>query len=113
MAKHKNFQFTLQIRESTDIRNYEQLIALVRFIDGVIINQFLYCTTLPSSAKAQDVFNIVTTDLKQHGLSWDSCVGIYIDGASSMVGSMKGLVSVVEKCNPAIVRPHCFYTGKC
>jgi len=91
MAKLKNCQFTLQINESTDISNHAQLIAFARVIDeGVIINQILCCKNLPSTTKGQDVFDILTTHLKKHGLSWDSCVGICTDRAPSMVGSIKG-----------------------
>jgi len=75
IAKLKNCQFTLQINESTDISNHAQFIAFARVIDeGVIINQYLCCKNLPSTTKGQDVFDILTTHLKKHGLSWDSCV---------------------------------------
>jgi len=109
MTKLNNCQFATQIDESTDISNHAQLIAFVRFIDeGVIINQFLCCKNLPSTTKGQDVFDILTTHLKKHGVSLDSCVGICTDGTPSMVGSVKGFVSLVQKRNPTIVRTHCF-----
>jgi len=109
MTKLNNCQFAIQIDESTDISNHAQLIAFVRFIDeGVIINQFLCCKNLPSTTKGQDVFDILTTHLKKHGVSLDSCVGICTDGTPSMVGSVKGFVSLVQKRNPTIVRTHCF-----
>ena len=39
-----------------------------------------------------------------------ACPGIYVrtDGAPSMVGSVKGFESLVEKQNHNIVRTHCF-----
>ena len=67
MAKLKNCQFALQINESTDISNHAQLIAFVRFINEGV--QFLCCKSLPSTTKGQDVFDILTTYLKKHGLS--------------------------------------------
>jgi len=86
MAELKNCQFTRQIDESIDISNHAQLIAFVRFIDeGVIINQFLCCKNLPSTTKDQDVFGILATYLKKHGLSWNSCAGICTDGTPSLV----------------------------
>ena len=45
--------------------------------------------------------------LEKYGLSCDLCVGVCTDGAPSMVGSMKGFTSLVEKQNPNIVRTHC------
>jgi len=69
MAKLKHCQFTLQISESTDISNHAQIIAFARVIyEGMIINQFLCCKNLPSTTKGQDVFDILTTHLKTHGL---------------------------------------------
>ena len=109
MAKLQNCLFAIQVDESTDISNHAQLIAFIRFIDeGTIINQFLCCKKLPTTTKGQDVFDILTTYLEKHGLSWDSCAGICTDGAPSMVGSIKGFASLVQKCNPTIVRTHCF-----
>jgi len=97
MTELNNCQFAIQTDESTDISNHAQLIAFVRFIDeGVIINQFLCCKNLPSTTKGQDVFDILTTYLKKHGLSWDSCAGICTDGAPSMVGSVKGFISCAK-----------------
>jgi len=108
VAKLKNCQFALHIDES-DNSNHAQLIAFARFIDeGVIINQFLCCKNLPSTTKGQDVFDILTTYLKNHGLSLDSCIGIRSDGAPTMVGSIKGFVSLVKKRNPTFVRTQCF-----
>ena len=72
------------------MHNY--LLAFARVIDeGVIINQFLCCKNLPSTIKGQDVFDILTTHRKKHGLSWDSCVGACTDRAPSMEDSIKGL----------------------
>jgi len=58
---------------------------------------------LTSITKGQDAFDILTTYLEKHGLSWDSCVEICTDGAPSMVGSIKGFVSLVEKRNPTVL----------
>ena len=112
MAKLKNCQFTLQINESTDISNQAQLIAFARVIDeGVIINLFLCCKNLPSTTKGQDVFDILTTHIKKHGLFWDSCVGICTDRAPSMVGSIKGLYLSWKNTILLLCELNVFYTG--
>jgi hypothetical protein len=41
-------------------------------------------------------------------MSWENCVGIYTDGAPSMVGSIRGLASLIKKENPDAVTTHCF-----
>ena len=109
ISKFQNSLFALQIDESTDISNHAQLIAFIRVIDeDAIINQFLCCKQLPTTTKCQDIFDEITICLEKYGLSWDLCVGICTDGAPSMVGSVKGFASLVEKQNPNIVRTHCF-----
>ena len=36
------------------------------------------------------------------------CVGICTDGAPSMIGSLKGFVSLVKQKNPSVITTHCF-----
>ncbi len=102
--KLQNSHFALQIDESTDISNKEQLLASIRFIDeDQIVNQFLFCKELRATTKGEDVFNILNNYLDKLQLSWKSCVGIY-----SMVGCVKGLTSFVKKENENIIITHCF-----
>lgn len=109
ISKFQNSLFALQIDESTDISNHAQLIAFIRVIDeDAIINQFLCCKQLPTTTKGQDIFDTITICLEKYGLSWDLFVAICTDGAPSMVGSVKGFASLVEKQNPYIVRTHSF-----
>ena len=42
------------------------------------------------------------------GLAWESCVGICTDGAPSMVGSIKGFVTLAKRANKDIISTHCF-----
>ena len=109
MSKFQKSPFALQIDESTDISNHAQLIAFTRVIDeDAIISRFLCRKQLPTTTKGQDTFDTITICHEEYGLSWDSCVGICIDGTPSMVGCIKGFASLVGKQNPCIVRTHCF-----
>jgi len=110
MAELKNCQFDRQIDESIDISNHAQLIAFVLLIDEGVISKISLLQEFTLHYKDQDVFDILTTYLKKHGLSWNSCVGICIDRAPSLVslGSLKSFVSLREKHNPTIARTHCF-----
>ena len=92
ISKFQKSLFALQIDESTEISNHAQLIAFISVIDeDAIINQFLCCKHLPKTTKDQDIFDTITICLEKYGLSRDSCVGIFADGAPSMVGCVKGL----------------------
>lgn len=101
--------FALQVDESTDITNKAQLIAFIRFInENQITNQFFFCKELSVTTKGEDVFNILNDYLDKWQLSWKSCVGICTDGAPSMVGCIKGLVSFIKKQNENVITTHCF-----
>jgi len=101
--------FALQVDESTDISGKAQLLGFIRFIvDGEIIENFLFCKELSETTKGQDIFNVVTSYLDQHSLSWNLCEGVCTDGAPSMTGCLKGFVSLVKQINPQIVTTHCF-----
>ncbi|KAL4121592.1 hypothetical protein QTP88_014077 [Uroleucon formosanum] len=90
-----NTNFALQIDESTDISGKAQLIGFIRFIhDNKISNQFLFCKELIKHTKGQDIFEIVNSYFKQSNISWKMCVGICTDGAPSMVGSVKGFITL-------------------
>lgn len=52
--------------------------------------------------------DIIDYYLKLLNLSWESCFGICTDGATSMVCSIKGFISLTKKCNKNILVTHCF-----
>ncbi len=56
----------------------------------------------------QGIFDILSAYLKKWNLSWKSCVRICTDGAPSMIGSIKGFVSLVQQLNPNVIRTRCF-----
>ncbi|XP_013791438.1 zinc finger BED domain-containing protein 5-like [Limulus polyphemus] len=101
--------FALQVDESTDITNKAQLIAFIRFInENQITNQFLFCKELSLTTKGEDVFNILNNYLDKWQLSWKSCVGICTDGAPTMIGCNKGLVSFIKEQHENVIVTHCF-----
>ena len=108
-GKLQDSYFALQVDESTDVTNKAQLMALIRFIDGdTMVNQYLCCKELATTTKGEDIFFILDNYFEKWNISWKSCVGLCTDGAPSMVGSIKGLVSYVKQKNPDIITTHCF-----
>ena len=108
--KLKNSSFSIQVDESTDLTNNCHVVAFVRFVNEGEIqeNIFLCCKELSETSKGIDVFNVLSSYLETRDLSWKDCVGICADGAPSMVGSIKGFVSLVKQENPGIISTHCF-----
>ena len=73
--------YALQMDESTDTSNHAILLVYVRHIlDGDLQQQFLCSRDLPTTTKAEDIFNSVDMYLSSVGLSWEYCVGITTDG---------------------------------
>ena len=88
-------------------RLMNQLKAFIRVINkNQIPNQFLFCKELSATTKDEDVFNILNDYLDIWQLSWKSCVSICRDGAPSMVGCMKDLVSFIKKQNDNVMTIH-------
>ena len=101
--------FTMQVDESTDISGKAQLIAFIRFVsDGKISDQFFCCKELKERMTGQDIFDTLSKYLEKNKLTWKKCVGLCTDGAPSMIGSIKGFVSLVKKVNSKIITTHCF-----
>ena len=101
--------FTMQVDESTDISGKGQLIAFIRFvIDGKISDQFFCCKKLKDRTTGQDIFDTLSKYLEENELTWKECVGLCTDGVPSMIGSIKGFVSLEKKVNSEIITTHCF-----
>ena len=90
--------FTMQVDKSTDISGKAQLIAFIRFVsDGKISDQFFCCKDLKERTVGQDIFDTLSKYLEENEITWKECVGLCTDGAPSMIGSIKGFVSLVKK----------------
>ncbi|XP_027028706.2 SCAN domain-containing protein 3-like [Tachysurus fulvidraco] len=101
-------KFALQL-ESTDISGHRQLLANTRFVDGeAIIENFLFCKTLPEKSTGEEIFQVTSEYLDKSGLTWENCIGVSTDGAAAMVGCTKGFVSRVKEKNPDVIVTHCF-----
>jgi len=55
-----------------------------------------------------NAFNFIDSYLKLLNLSWEYCYGICTYGAPSMIGSIKGFVTLAKKYNKSILATHCF-----
>ncbi|XP_025420059.1 zinc finger BED domain-containing protein 5-like [Sipha flava] len=75
--------FALQVDESTDIK-------------------------LSGTTTGRDVFDIINKYFKNYGISWTFCVSICTDEAPSMIGSIKGFITITKNQNPNINTTHCF-----
>uniref|UniRef100_K7F938 Uncharacterized protein n=1 Tax=Pelodiscus sinensis TaxID=13735 RepID=K7F938_PELSI len=101
--------FAIQLDESTDVAFCSQLLVFARYIvEGDFKDKFLFCKTLDTTTKAQDVTEIVNNFFEVHGLDWVNLVAVTTDGASAMLGSRSGFQMLVKQCTPMITGVHCF-----
>uniref|UniRef100_K7F2K4 DUF4371 domain-containing protein n=1 Tax=Pelodiscus sinensis TaxID=13735 RepID=K7F2K4_PELSI len=91
--------FAIQLDESTDIALCSQLLGVLYMVEGDFKDEFLFCKTLDTTTKAQDVMKIVNDFFEVHGL------GIGSDGAPDMLGSKSGFQTLVKQHAPMV---HCF-----
>ena len=75
--------FSLQLDESTDVSSCSQLLVFVRYIhSGDIKDEFLFCNSLETTTKADDVMEKISTFSKMEIFNGKTCVGLYRWGTS-------------------------------
>ncbi|XP_072115598.1 SCAN domain-containing protein 3-like [Mobula birostris] len=97
---------SLAIDSFCDRTHMEELSA--RFFDGKNFREkLLYLLPLPGHTTGGIIFNELTQFFEKNSLNVRKIVSIVTDGALSMVGQHKGLVSRFATVNPALLAFHC------
>ena len=88
---------SFQVDESTDVSSCSQLLVFVRYINLCDIKaEFLFCSALETTTKADDVMEKVSTFFQDEDLQWENVGGVCTDGALAMLGSKSGFQSRVK-----------------
>uniref|UniRef100_A0A3P8T1D6 HAT C-terminal dimerisation domain-containing protein n=1 Tax=Amphiprion percula TaxID=161767 RepID=A0A3P8T1D6_AMPPE len=96
------------IDSSCDRTDMEQLSVFARFFDGKTFREELLCLLpLTGRTTGEIIFTEPTQFFVKNGLDVGKIVSIVTDGAPSMVGQHKGLVSRLSAVNPALLAFHC------
>uniref|UniRef100_K7GCU8 DUF4371 domain-containing protein n=1 Tax=Pelodiscus sinensis TaxID=13735 RepID=K7GCU8_PELSI len=91
--------FAIQLDESTNITLCSQLLVFARYmVEGDFKDEFLFCKTLDTTTKAQDVMEIVNNFFEVHGLDW----------VSPMLSARSGFQMLVKQCAPMVTGVHYF-----
>ena len=73
-------KFSTQLDKTTDVANFNQLIAFVCYVKGQEIKEeFLFCKQLVTTAKAINVKNILDDFFTSNGLSWNMVSNIALN----------------------------------
>ena len=79
-----------------------------RYISGEDFkNNFLFCHTIDSTTRGEDIFNKVSNFFEREGLSWNNVCAYTIDGAPSMLGRRSGFRGQVVEKNFKTKNLHC------
>ena len=63
-------KFSIQLDESTDVSNCNQLLVFVRYVkEGSVREEFLFCECLLETTKAIDVLQLVKAFFTKHALN--------------------------------------------
>lgn len=104
----QNNYYAIQVDESTDISGLPNLLGFIRYVyKNKCEEDFLFCKTLESTTKGEDIFNTINDFIEKHGIDWTKCVGISTDGAKAMTGRISGLISRIKNLAPEVKSVHC------
>ena len=100
--------FAIQLDKSTDVTNCAQLLIFVRYVgkEGVK-EEFLMNAALEAATKGDDIFQMVNSFFKQHGLKWENLRGCTTDEAPAMLGRKSGFRACVMEVAPHVKFLHC------
>ena len=101
--------FAIQLHESTEVSQFSQLLAFVRYVhEENFKEEFLFCKPLKLNTRAEDVLEAVNDFFNENDLDWVNLVGITTDGAPTMLGSRSGFQTLVKQRAPLAIGVHCF-----
>ena len=101
--------FSIIANETRDISNHEQLAITIQWVDNMLEIQedFIGMVHVPSTTSA--TLTAAIKDALVHCiLPLSSCQGQVYDGASNMMGHLRGVATVTETEHPSDIRVHCF-----
>ena len=103
--------FSLQLDESTDIKDAAQLVVFIRMVfeDWTIKEEVLGMITLKERTRGIDMYNAFKNFCFETKLPLWKLVSITTDGAKSMVGNENGLIALCRKDDdfPDFLQYHC------
>ena len=108
-AINKSPVFAIQLDESTDVESLSQLISYVRYIDhDNMKTEFLFCKPLKTTARADDIFDIINIYFQSHNIDWKKLVFCTTDGAPAMMGKKTGVITRAKNMSPDMIGNHCW-----
>ncbi|XP_033833370.1 SCAN domain-containing protein 3-like [Periophthalmus magnuspinnatus] len=102
--------YSLAIDESTDTTDVAQMCVYVRYFDDKTVSfqeELLFLIPLEGQTTGEILFAKLEEQFRKHSLSLEKINFIVTDGAPSMIGKQRGLVSRLREIVPNIQALHC------
>ena len=106
--------YGLQLKETTDISDEQQLIVYCRLVDAkakTVVEHYLCCVKVGVSATAQSIFDQLNEFLMEHDLDWLKCKSVTTNGAAAMQDCKNCLFKDCKNCLFKIVKKR--FAGLC
>ena len=103
-----NAPFSLSTDGSND-RIDKMYPAVIRYIgtDGLCHVALLSVPcVMEHSCSGENIFNTISSDLRDKNISWQNCIALGSDNAAVMGGKNKGVISFIRS-----VSPNCYFSG--
>ena len=101
-------KFAVQLDESTCVTACGQFLVFVRYVSGEDFKEeFLFCHTLDSTTRGEDIFIKVSNFFEREGLSRNNVCACTTDGAPSMLGHRSGFRGKVVEMNSKARHLYC------
>lgn len=119
ISKHIQAQLRIKIKkasslslcldESTDINDVSQLVVFCRIVnnDFDVSDQMIGLVPLTNTTTALDIKAGLDQILKTLKIAYSDITAVTTDGAASMTGKKKGLVTLLKKENPNLISLQC------
>ena len=106
----KDLCYGLLVDDTSDISNFEQMIAFIQYFDEGVKTKFLFASNAledSDSANSEALYKVIKRELKSMGIDLNKIVSIVTDGASVMVGKKEGLTTKLKRDVPKVASVHC------
>ena len=94
--------------ETMDISRDEQFSIYIRFISKGKIQEKFLGFYIPKSTSGQDLFDLLCSVLRKHGIDLKKVYGQAYDGASNMSGCHCGVATLMLQVSPKSIYIHCY-----
>ncbi|XP_025419339.1 zinc finger BED domain-containing protein 5-like [Sipha flava] len=93
--------------ESTDVSGLSILLFFTHTHKKTTQEELLICESLKTRTTGEEIFDVLNKYLVKKKISWQKCVDVCTDGAATIVGKIKGVITRIKEVAPKCSNSHC------